>query len=168
MQKWIVVIMLINFFLTLSCRKKCRERDDKLTIPKTEYIGTLKTNGYYHTGLFNNNHDVFVLYRNGITLDTHPSSLQQFEDGMSNASYRESKFGWGAFQIENRDIQIETWSHGMCEYPVYRYSGYVINDSAFVITESYRIINKENYLKLNDTFYFKQTAAKPDSTQPYL
>lgn len=154
--------------LLASCDKRCEKKDGQLFINKTRYEGAFKTSGYYYLNSLSNGNHVFVFFRNGIAMSTFPSDFQVFESGISTEPYKDRKYGWGAFLIEDTNIRIETWEPRKCGYPVYAYIGKKINDSTFVIYEYFGVKNKEDYTQLNDTFRFKQTFLKPDSTQPYL
>lgn len=163
----LIALLACSFILT-SCRKACRKKDDKLTIAKTQYTGSLYTDGYYHSKLQDNNYTIFILYRNGVKIREHPVNLTEFENALPDNDYTKSKVGWGLFRVEGTSIRIETWEPYPCGYPVGVHEGVILNDSTFVINEYFRAVNNEYYTLLNDTFYFKHTSIKPDSVQSYL
>lgn len=170
MKQSLQITLLALVLIISSCEKRCRKKDGKFTIGKESYKGSLKTHGYYYYfDADDNGFDVFVLYTNGLVLGTHPSDLTIFEQGISKEPYKNAKPGWGLFLVNNFNIQIDDWGNGNgCEYPAYTRLGEILNDSTFLLKEYYKAQTKDGYLKLNDTFRFKQTPTKPDSTQPYL
>ncbi len=154
-----------------SCKKKCQEKDDALTINKAVYTGTLRMDGYYYhedPDSYSPSYSLFFLYKSGVVLQEHTGNLEKYEGYIGITDKADTKHGWGAFHSKSGTIRIEIWRPRICGYPVYAYSGFIINDTTFAINEFYRASNNENYTQLNDTFYFRQTTSKPDSTQYYL
>lgn len=164
-------VLMIIMFALFSCEKNCKEKDDNLTISKTSQNGTLRINGFYSyedINAYSPSYSIFVLYNNGVVLQSHTSNINDYEANIPITDYSQFKNGWGAFYIQNNSLRIEVWEPRVCGYPVYVYKGHILNDSTFWINEYYRASNNENYTQLDDTFRFKQTASKPDSIQPYL
>lgn len=169
MKRIILLTLIISLSLT-SCRKNCREKDDKLTFEKSAYEGNLRTNGcyyHYHSEYYTPAFSIVFLYKNGVVLTEYTEDIDDYER-YATGSRHGQKYDWGVFKVENGRVRIETWSPGKCAYPVYVNTGIVLNDTTIVLEEKYRAINTEDYTKSADTFYFRQTPTKPDSTQPYL
>ncbi len=169
-MKKAISLLILTATVFNSCKRDCRDKDDKLTFQRTNYQGTLRTDGCYyryHPEYYTPTYSIIFLYKNGVVLGENTEDLEDY-DSYATGSRQGSKPKWGAFKEENGIIRMETWHARKCEYPVYVQSGTVLNDSTFIIWESYRAINTEDYTSINDTFHFKQTPSKPDSTQPYL
>jgi hypothetical protein len=82
-----------------------------------------------------------------------------------------SKFNWGVFQVNGANIKFERWypsSGGPLK--AYISSGEILNDTTFLITESYRMQkgNKTELKDRNETYYFREFSPKSDSTNKFI
>ena len=80
------------------------------------------------------------------------------------------KFFWGVFNIKNNQILYERWCPSEPPYRTYVREGNIINDTTFVITKLYRMVNgkKTEESELNEVYHFKQFSPKPDSTNKFI
>ncbi|MBW7845753.1 MAG: hypothetical protein H3C45_08955, partial [Bacteroidia bacterium] len=89
---------------------------------------------------------------------------------INSDSYKKYKSNWGVFKIEGNFIQFERWYPSDPPLKAYVRAGTIINDTTFLITESYRMQDgKKTEVKTrNETYYFKQFSPKPDSTNTFV
>lgn len=174
----------IPFLLVLTGCAGCGD-DDPLSISKTGYTGNqLKIDGYYYGGYPANENlkqdaviDTWFLYRNGVALDGNTIEYQElaaqendWKTSEWHSNIKDLKYHWGVFTIEGNTIQIEKWYPSEKPYSSYVNKGLILNDTTFLITEQYRMVDGSQTDKVirNETFYFKQFSPKPDSTNPYV
>jgi len=173
------MIMITAIFITFSCAKK-QDKEEMLTIPKTNYIGTeLNIDGYYYRlsadNMGNTAYEIYFFYRDGTVLfGGFPLQSQLFarETQFSNGEYYNqaimSKTNWGRFQIINESIRFERWfpsSGGPAR--VYQQSGIILNDSTFHITTSTPSHGDGTPKVIDHTYHFKKFVTKPDSVNTY-
>ena len=81
----------------------------------------------------------------------------------------QKKHDWGTFQINKDSIVFERWYPAEVSKSYYR-SGKILNDTTFVITESYRLRNgkKKEWREKNEVYHFKAFSPKPDSTNRFI
>jgi len=152
--------------------------DEKLTLPKTPFIGNeLRIDGYYYH-VNNNLTTIYFLYRDGILLYVYShrdKSLDEIEMEMlnndmynANRNNKGDKTRWGVFLIEDNNIQFERWDAGTGGgLPTVKNSGYIENDTTFRITRIYRSDTK-NEISGDWVYHFKQFSPKPDSTNVFI
>lgn len=163
-----------------SCNKDKIWKDDELSIQKVPYQGNqLRIDGYYYQQKDGDFYTLYTLYSNGILLylggGFTRDKLIELENSIQNGSFYNAaktfKDYWGVFKIENNNIQFERWypSSGG-GLPAYVRSGNILNDTTFIIIESYRIKSgiKTEVKERNETYHFKQFSPKPDSTNTFI
>jgi len=144
---------------------------DDLSFEQRPYHGdALRTDGYYFspypasTGML---HDIYFFYRNGTvryvgTFERLESiSHSDFLDGMA-------RHQWGLFQVDGDQIAFERWYPPSKTYTkAFVRSGRILDDTTFVITESWRSGGGEEREK-DETYRFRPFGPKPDSTSRFL
>jgi hypothetical protein len=165
-----IIVLIILLLNVLSC-EKINESDDVLTLQKQNYFGSdLLLNGIYFTVKENfegSYYQRYALYRNGIIRDLGAAIEIDSPDILTG----NSKADWGVFQIYSNEIKFEKWypsSGGPLK--AYIRAGNILNDTTFVITESYRMHKgKKTEEKVrNETYHFRQFSPKPDSTNSFI
>jgi hypothetical protein len=144
---------------------------DELSLERRPYLGEeLRLDGYYYMAYSTSEgeyHRAYLLYRNGII--RYGGSAPDLRDLEAEfALYGGSRYDWGVFHVDGDGIKFERW------YPpskthtraVIR-SGAILNDTTFVITESWRARGGERS-SLEETYRFRAFAPKPDSTSLYI
>lgn len=165
-------LLVAYLLLVNSCEKdRCVELDDEINIDKHPYTGTLRTDGYYYNqdyDAYSTSYSTFFLYRNSIVYQESTSNLDEYDKGIRSTDKNPNKYGWGMFKVYGSEIHIEAWSFRKCGLHTIVHSGTILNDTTFLIQKKYRVHHLDNYEQSNDTFIFRQTTAKPDSTNEYL
>jgi len=178
------MVRIISFILTIGCLTSCyvlyKPIEDKLTLTKQVYSGCqLRIDGYYYYSADNKLYDTYFLYRDGLIINGGGSSSltpfesfeKEFSSSYTNEYLSNSKYAWGLFNIQGDSILIERWypSSGG-PLPVYMRMGKVLNDTTFVITESYRMKKgkKTEVDSESETYHFRQFSPKPDSTNIFI
>jgi len=147
--------------------------DEKLSIPRTDYKGNqLRVDGYYYRHDDTNNTLVLFPYRNGVMLFTRafPSvDLSIVENEMIGeySAIRKEKTRWGVFTIMEKKIVYERWTSPTELVSVKKGTGYIENDTTFLITENYFSYNGKKY-PVNEVWHFKPFSNKPDSTNNFI
>jgi hypothetical protein len=166
-------------FLFTSCKKDRLSKDDELSIQRTPYTGNqLRIDGYYFEKSNNSYFSLYCFYRNGGLLAAGGvfSSTQEMveylnKELINSQKYKEYKSNWGVFNIEGNQIKFERWypSSGG-GLPAYVRAGEILNDTTFVIKESYRMQKgkKIEVKERDETYHFKQFSPKPDSTNSFI
>jgi hypothetical protein len=166
-MKKIILIPITLLFLTVACRKKlCK---------KSDYNGTeLKTNGYYYKLEGGFVRERYFFYKNGSALYPTPKSqytIIESDDQLKRdlGQKYKSMFDWAVFKIDGSSIEIERI---LLEesIPRNRFYGTILNDTTFVLTETYLIKRgkKKSKFDLNDTFHFREFYPKLDSTTKFI
>jgi hypothetical protein len=85
-------------------------------------------------------------------------------------SYKDRKYVWGVFKINNDSIIYERWLPTEIRYKSYTYKGVIINDTTFNITERFRLVNglKDEFELRDETYHFRQFSPKPDSANNFI
>ena len=169
----LILISLVLLTTNISCYMFLK--DDELSLQKKPYNGNeLKIDGYYYQIYDSLLYSVSFFYNNGCLL-TVGSGYNEEELGINLKNenwtelFKKNKSWWGLFEIEQQTIKFERWfCDGNCK--TYVRAGEIINDTTFVITESYRMLNGEitEYDVENITFHFKKFSPKPDSTNSFI
>jgi len=183
LQKTITMVNLY-FIMILSVVSSCNIddifKDDELSIAREPYIGNqLRIDGYYYQENDGKFYTMHCFYRNGIVLylggGFSLSQIIELENRIQDGSFyndaKKLKTYWGVFKIENSNIKFERWypSSGG-GLPTYVREGNILNDTTFVITESYRMKKgkKTEAETRNESYYFKAFSPKPDSTNTFI
>ena len=179
MKMTVLKLISLCLFFT-SCAKLGILQDDELSLQRQDYTGNqLRVDGYYFYEYANGSIEyvsVYFLYRNAIILYGFSgllSELPELEESYRNGTFykhvKSVKFHWGVHQIEDSKIAFEGW-YGERPYRVYGQEGVILNDTTFVITESYRLRNgkKKELEKINEVYHFKAFSPKPDSTNSFI
>ncbi len=176
----IIVVGSLLTFVSINACTKNDVPDDVLNISKTPYLGKeLRIDGYFYTKYNNQMLDINFLYENGVLSNFSGGNRNSFEemeayikDPETLTRVKNTKFSWGLFIIDSNDIKIDHWvpSEGVPSKQAFTRIGKIINDTAIVFTESYRLQNgqKSKYSKTNRLYYFKQYEPKPDSANNFL
>lgn len=166
--------------LLIECNKLPSLKDDILSIEQTNYLGNqLRIDGFYYQSLENNTYFTgYIFYNNGITLHigSHPNSnLEEIENDLRSTDWfsvvREAKYMWGRFITDNTNIKFERWYPSEPPLKAYIREGTILNDTTFVITESYRMKdgNKTDITTgRNEIYHFRKFNPKPDSTNRFV
>ena len=179
-SKTMIYLLLIIISMVSNCKKDNPLKDDELSIKKMDYTGNqLKIEGYYYYEYkdVQNYIDVYFLFRNGIIL--YGSTFKKSELSTKETEYqtaewqsivKKSKYRWGVFNIENNVIKFERWYPSDPPLKAYVRAGEILNDTTFMITESYRMYDgkKTEVHSKNEIYHFKQFSHKPDSTNNFV
>lgn len=150
---------------------------DDLSIQKINYNGnSLRIDGYYYDE-DDDYKSILIFYQNGILLslicDTH--KIDKLKEKIANKSFFDQRnsyrFDWGLFRIECDSIKFEKWAAYDGYKPAFLHSGYILNDTTFIITSvssNSKIFDKPKYTKTNTLYRFKQLPRKPDSTNKFI
>lgn len=152
---------------------------DELTIDREKIsCNKLRFDGYY---IVDDKKDetvsTYILYRNGIifyVMSINRKEIPELEKKMINMNLDMTEFHryhWGVFQIEGDSIKYEKWAAYDGYKPAFLHSGYILNDTTFVITSvssDSKIFDKPRYTKTNTVYRFKQLPLKPDSTNNFI
>jgi hypothetical protein len=165
------VLALILVMLNVSACDYLISNDDVLSLDRQNYHGNeLLLNGIFYEESSNDKdiyYQRYAFYKNGIIRDLLSSTdkdSKQFPDG-------NHKTEWGVFQIIGNEIKFERW-YPSSGGPLHAYirSGIILNDTTFLITESYRMQKgiKTEVKKKNETYHFRKFSPKPDSTNRFI
>jgi hypothetical protein len=166
--------------LAVNCSNDKIGNDDELSIQRTPYTGNqLRINGYYYQKYGDPEKlTVYFLYENGILLYAgsgyEMSKMNEFENKFASNQFIEKrkdvKFCWGLFNIDSTNIMFERWYPSERPYKAYIRAGEILNDTTFVITQSYRMKSgkKTEIRDRSETYQFKQFDPKPDSTNKFI
>ena len=172
------IVCLILFLGSLFGCSKPIFRSDKLTLPKQEISVTslMKIDGYYY--LLDNNKfisKIYFFYENSILMhDGFPpnSNFSDIETKLNDPIYintlNDSKLNWGRWNLNGKEINYEIWTSRDGPYPIYMFSGNLINDSILNFTKSFRSKNLKNEKAINETYYFKKFSPKPASSNLFV
>jgi len=175
-------LLLIIFIVAMSgnCTKDIVFKDDELSFQRIPYTGNqLRVDGYYYQKKDGKFFTMYCFYRDGIVLylggGFTSGQIIELEDRIQNGSFyqdiKNQKDYWGVFKIENTSILFEKWypSSGG-GLPAYVRAGEILNDTTFVITESYRMQGgkKKEVRERNETYHFRKFSPKPDSTNIFI
>lgn len=167
-------------FWVIACNRP-EVGQGEFSLEAEPYMGSkLSLDGYYYY-LDDDSEDydldrAIFFYRNGVILDitgaTPPtSSLEELDETIrevENSRVQSSLFRWGIFQVESDTISFEKWYPSSGGYhPVYIRAGRILNDTTFVITESFRSDGTERRPK-DETYHFRSFSPKPDSTNDFV
>lgn len=95
--------------------------------------------------------------------------MEEYVITITNSNQQNTKFVFGLFEINTKEISINHWVAAQCGYPAVLRSGEIINDTTFVLKKLIR--NDSQGIKEADTdieFHFRQYNTKPDSTNNFL
>ncbi len=95
----------------------------------------------------------------------------EFKDGSYYTFSSKSKYCWGVFHIDGNGIKFERWYLGDgLTLKAYVREGTILNDTTFIITESYRFVRGKKKKKSaeDETYHFKALNPKPDSTNKFV
>ena len=169
------------FFLILTinnCSKIAFWKDDELSISKTPYTGNqLRIDGYYYEiGVDGYLYPEYFFYSNGALINIggrySPNTIDtELENFIKSPNYidgaKKNKLSGGLFIIDGISIKFEKWypSSPGEGFPAFVRAGSILNDTTFVITESYRMKKgkKTEVKDKNETYHFRQFSPKPDS-----
>ena len=162
-----------------NCSKDKIWKDDELSIQRMSYTGNqLRIDGYYYELVDGVLYGIYCFYDNGVIHHLwdgiKTSEINQFEQTITTIEFIEKikkiKYSWGVFQIEGNQIKFERWYPSDPPLKSYMRTGEIINDTTFVISESYRMHKgKKSEIKARkETYHFKQFSPKPDSTNTFV
>jgi hypothetical protein len=173
-------LLLISFsILLIGCRESQLLNDDELTLTKEGFVGKqLRLDGFYFDKWTGGVYGTIFFFRNGICLDVGGvgENVQELERQIEEVilisdEYKKTKYNWGVFNIRGDSIKFELWypsSGGPLK--AYVREGVIVNDTTFLITESYRNQNDEKTeaRPKSELYHFRAFAPKPDSTNDYV
>ena len=177
-SKTMIYLLLTIMNIGSNCKKNPL-KDDELSIAKEHYISNqLRINGYYYNNWGNPERStIYFFYQNGVLLGgdsplTSEISVreQEFINGTYYLNSKNVKYAWGVFNIENNVIKFERWYPSDPPLKAYVRAGEILNDTTFMITESYRMYDgkKTEVHSKNEIYHFKQFSHKPDSTNNFV
>lgn len=162
----------------VSCEKMNTCKDKELTIKRAEYSGQeLRMDGFYFgnpnvDSQGRNLYELFVFYKNGIVMLPGTVELNKMEEyiiTITNSNQQNTKFVWGLFVINNKEISLEHWVAAQCGYPAVLRSGEILNDTTFVLRKMVRNGSQgTEETVINEEFNFRQFSPKPDSTNNFI
>jgi hypothetical protein len=164
---------LFNVLLSILILGACRK--DKFSKLSSYNGNGLKINGYYYNEN-NNFYTIYFFYRNGVDINISLKdkySLSEIDENINNIininSLPNSPSYWGTFIVDQSKIEIEKRVASET-LPVYTNRGTIINDTTFILTESYRLKRgkKKDHSTINETYHFRAFSPKPDSTNKYV
>lgn len=169
-------------FILINTMNACSKiwTDDNLSLPKMVYDGKeLRVDGYYYFDYENieSYRTIYFLFANGVILygSTFPlSELQKQENAYTEPGWQfpnqRPKYYWGLFEIEGDNIRFERWYPSEPPLKAYVRAGKILDDTTFVITESYRMQGgrKTEIREENQVYHFKPFSPKPDSTNVFI
>ena len=166
---WVTAVL---FFLT-----GCEHDYEEPTLVLQPYNGNeLKLNGYYYDLYKETIWDIYFFYRNGVMLydtgtDTLDNSLEKYDAWFGSDFFlnyiKTRNRSWGLYKIHGDKIVFERWTIAEGCDPIIRFSGDIINDTTFVITQS-EYPHSNGVYQRNDTFRFRALSPKPDSTNVFI
>lgn len=171
-------ILALSVLFITSCKKMFK--DDNLSLPQTSYNGSqLRIDGFYYEAFENNTYFiVYLFYQNGALLSagSYPNfSIERVEKSLAAPDFSsikgKYKFNYGRYLIEGDSIRFERWYPGNPPLPAYVRAGRILNDTTFVINESFRMKNgkkMETDSDRNEVYHFRQFSPKPDSTNRFV
>ena len=181
------ILLLLVLFSALLLSSKCDNwpkptPDDSLSLPLQNYTGTeIKTDGYWYDVSPDSDNNIwfniYFFYENGVIFggtSVQDYNLEMREEEFRNGTYYESSFdikhNWGVFVVDSPYIAFERWYPNFPPLHAYVRAGKIINDTTFVITESYRMVDgqKTEMKDRNETYHFKKFCPKPDSTNSFI
>ena len=158
----------------------CGIFDDKLSLEKRPFDGRqLRIDGYYYTSWNvgeKERYDTYFLYRNGVLLngasflkEDKLKKEQEFKDGTYHKR-SDVKYTWGVFDIVGDSIVFERWYPSEKPHRAYIRAGKILNDTTFIITESYRMRfdRKTSHREREEVYHFRELSPKPDSTNRFV
>jgi hypothetical protein len=117
--------------------------------------------------------DLFFLYQDGTILsrgsiqkDRLESKLAQLEVSTDD-KYKSMKFLWGRYIIDGEIIKFEKLAASDKAYRAFVKKGQILNDSTFVILQSYNAKGK-GLRNINERYRFRKTNSKPDSINRWV
>lgn len=155
----------------------------ELSITPKDYWGTeLRTDGIFLSDSliapYYTQNEGILFYRSGHlrSLLAIQDSLFLLNENQPEEYERMERIGWGAFNIRNQRIWLDSWIYDWCGFYAFNYFakrefGQIINDSTFVlkkweIWDSQGKMNDEGWD--NDTFRLYPLSPKPDSTFDFV
>lgn len=176
MRNYCHILILLLLSVANSGCKKMKYQDDDRTLQKQPYHGgAIRTDGYYYKTYGNPERmDIYLFYNNGIAIYGETpltTELSSHEEKFRNGSYydliKDKKYYWGLFNIEDSMIKYELWKLENLYCKALLYSGKVLNDTTFRITQSMRS-NGENLTNVDWLYHFREFSPKPDSTNGFI
>ncbi|GAA4832574.1 hypothetical protein GCM10023331_17210 [Algivirga pacifica] len=149
--------------------------NQEFTLERENYTaGQLPLNGYYYSENDTSTAvDVVYLYGNGVVY--YYGEVTDAADIVRNGNwipelpqnYQTNPIDWGLFQVNNEQLDIQTWYPGLCGAFVLELKGAVVKDSLFKITTYIEQgvpfpLEKEHY------YYFRESNFKPDSINLFI
>ncbi len=120
---------------------------------------------------------MMIFYEDGTVitpggLETNIESLDNYiiNSFIKKEDYIKVMYWWGIFNNNEDKITFELWYLSEAPYKPYISEGKIINDTTFLITKRYRMVDgvQTNIKELNDEYHFRQFYPKPDSTNNFV
>jgi hypothetical protein len=177
MQPKLFMILLI-IFIQGSC-SYLKDKDAGLGLKKVENKSKLmKLNGYFYTtDVATNsveNKEVFFLFRNGVFFSPGWFSDEQLREidillmkEPTRTHYRDIKWMWGLYQIEDSRIVIEKWNPASGGYSTIKMFGKIVNDSTIIMTR-FLPLEATDTIETKLYYHFRSVRQKPDSTNNFI
>jgi len=166
-MKNLILLMPIMLFA-----QSCLEKDDVLPKAIPSIGNKLKFDGYYHQ--INNDNEIYrplIMYCNGVLINVggFGNSLEEMDEYIKknyiqDAWYKNNKYKWGVFYIEDNFIRINQLSQ---DYPHREFiqEGVILNDTTFKIT---KYSSRDRIIERDEVYHFRQFSPKPDSTNVFI
>jgi hypothetical protein len=174
MFKVFTLIFALLLLGLISCEE---DKELKLSTPKENYTGSLRTEGYYYLTISNATEEralSYILYRDGTLLYGGAPLVADIagrETDYTNGTWTLAATGektfWGVFQVIDNNMLFDQWyirDGGLLAS--YQTKGTILNDTTFIMSSS----NREGLdgVPLEEIYHFKALSPKPDSTNQFL
>jgi len=175
----LICALLLVLCIAPSCKKLGICQDVALQLDREDHNGAeLKMNGFYYGNPDTSKdgvvrYETIVFFRNGvIALPGRPDPGQELDYiiGAANTNVlTKTRFDWGLFKTSGSNISIAGWKKTKCGYPAILRTGYIQNDTTFMITKT---ATKGKYGSaeqgVNQVFHFRYCPVLPDSTNEFV
>ena len=167
------------FYLTVIMLTSCsffKGEDKVLSLKRVvNQSSKMRLDGFYyhHLDTISTNVSIYIFYQDGRIMHPGAFKLEEFDTldsfllKTANAGmWRDIKWAWGLFNLENDTLKIERWYFSTGEYITGMQKGVVLNDTTFhmyTFRNSYGIEEQ-----LDDTFHFYPMKVKPDSINDFI
>jgi hypothetical protein len=161
------------FYLFISSMVMSCLKDDNLGLNLTDnQSSSLKMDGVYLLEDSLGVVDLYYFYQNGTLLSRGSVIKKDLETKLNalsnptNENYKNIKFLWGVYQIENKQIKFERWYPSDIPYKALIKEGEILNDTTFIINKAYKSNGQELKI-LNEMYRFRKMSIKPDSINAF-
>lgn len=147
--------------------------DDKTTLEQRDYESeNLRIDGFFYEDVEKEEYtQIFILYRNGVVLSPGGAKQSEMDEKMDklveNVYRRDMIDMWGLFEVEDSTISLEYYLPSMYGHHTYLMRGTILNDTTFRMTVGRWSVDSKDE-SIDELYRFRQTDAKPDSTNKFF